>query len=128
MKIIRNILIVLAVLYACCIAYALIPQKSVPVQELAGKNSQFINVNGRMLHYEKYGAGKPLILVHGFAGSTYTWRELIPLLSEHYTLYAVDLPGFGLSDKSPEANYKLQSQAGMIIGFMDALQTKICVR
>lgn len=122
MKIIRNILIVLAVLYACCIAYALIPQKSVPVQELAGKNSQFINVNGRMLHYEKYGSGKPVILVHGFAGSIYTWRHVIPLLAQGYTVYALDLPGFGLSDKSPEASYDLQSQARALMDFVNALQ------
>jgi pimeloyl-ACP methyl ester carboxylesterase len=124
MKIIRNIAIALAVFYACCVVYALTPQKSVPVQELAGINSLFINVNGRVLHYEKYGEGKPLILVHGFAGSTYTWREVIPLLAQHFTVYAVDLPGFGLSDKSTDGNYLLQAQAGMIISFMDALKLK----
>ena len=122
MKIIKNILIVLAVLYACCVVYALIPQKSVPVQELAGKNSRFINVNGRMLHYEKYGSGKPVILVHGFACSTYTWRHVIPLLSHSCTVYALDLPGFGLSDKSPEASYDLRSQARTLLDFVNALQ------
>ncbi|MBN2108764.1 MAG: alpha/beta hydrolase [Deltaproteobacteria bacterium] len=124
MKSIRNTLIVLAALYAGCIVYALVPQQSVPVESLAGKYSQFINVNGRMLHFEKYGIGKPLVLVHGFAGSTYTWRHVIPLLAQHHEVYAVDLPGFGLSDKPADGNYLLQEQAGMIIGFMDALQLK----
>jgi pimeloyl-ACP methyl ester carboxylesterase len=122
MKAIKWILICLAVLYACCVAYALVPQKSVPVQELAGANSHFIQVKGRQFHYEKYGAGKPIVLVHGFAGSTYTWRNVIPLLSQHYTVYAFDLPGFGLSDKSPEASYDMRSQATAVIDFIDALK------
>ena len=121
MKIIKRIVIGIAVFYACCVVYALIPQKSVSVQELAGKNSRFINVSGRMLHYEKYGAGRPIILVHGFAGSTYTWRYVIPLLAESNTVYALDLPGFGLSDKSPEASYDLRSQARALIDFAHAL-------
>lgn len=122
MKIIRNILIVLAALYASCVVYALIPQKSVPVQELAGKNSQFIHVSGRMLHFEKYGQGKPVVLVHGFAGSTYTWRNLIPLLAQQYTVYAVDLLGFGLSDKPANGGYSLPDQGRLIISFIEALK------
>ncbi len=122
MKIIRNIFIVLAALYACCIIYALIPQKSIPVQELAGKHSQFINVSGRMLHYEKKGTGKPVILVHGFAGSTYTWRNVIPLLAQQYEVYAVDLLGFGLSDKPADGGYSLADQGQLIIAFIEKLK------
>ena len=97
MKAIKWILICMAVLYACCAVYALIPQKSVPVKELAGKDSRFIQVKDRTIHYIQAGQGKPLVLVHGFAGSTYTWRYLIPLLAQHNTVYALDLIGFGLS-------------------------------
>ena len=121
MKAIKWILISLAVLYACCVTYAVIPQKSIPVQELAGANSHFIQVKDRQFHYEKYGSGKPIVLVHGFAGSTYTWRNVIPLLAQNYTVYAFDLPGFGLSDKSPEANYDMRSQAAAVIDFINAL-------
>ncbi len=112
MKIIRNIFIVLAAVYACCIVYALIPQKSIPVQELAGKNSQFINVSGRMLHYEKYGTGKPVILVHGFAGSTYTWRKIIPLLSQHYRSMLLICRASVFLTNQPMAIIFCRSQAG----------------
>ena len=122
MKVVKWVFICIAAFYACCVAYALLPQKSIPVQELAGPNSHFIQVKDRQFHYEKYGAGKPLILVHGFAGSTYTWRRVIPLLSQSYTVYAFDLPGFGLSDKSPEASYDLRSQARALLDFIHALQ------
>jgi len=121
MKTVKWIFIILAVVYACCVAYALLPQQSVPVTELTGKNSRFIQVNGRQIHYEKFGAGKPIVLVHGFAGSTYTWRHVIPLLSGTFTVYALDLPGFGLSDKSPDASYDLQSQAAAVVDFINTL-------
>ena len=121
MKAIKWIFICLAVFYACCCVYALTPQKSIPVKELAGANSHFIQVKDRQFHYEKYGAGKPIVLVHGFAGSTYTWRNVIPLLAPNYTVYAFDLPGFGLSDKSPAAAYDMRSQATAVIDFINAL-------
>lgn len=122
MKILKWLLIGIATLYACCITFALLPQESIPVQRLAGNNSRFIMVNGRTLHYETFGSGRPLVLIHGFAGSTYTWRKIIPLLSDNFTIYALDLPGFGLSDKSPDAGYDLHSQARAVVDFTNALK------
>jgi pimeloyl-ACP methyl ester carboxylesterase len=122
MKAIKWILVCMAVLYACCVAYALMPQKSVPVKELAGKDSRFIQVKDHTIHYIQAGQGKPLVLVHGFAGSTYTWRYLIPLLSQHYTVYALDLLGFGLSDKPLDADYNMSQQGQLVIDFIDAMK------
>jgi len=61
-------------------------------------------------------------MVHGFAGSTYTWRYLIPLLTDDYTIYALDVLGFGLSDKPPDGDYDMKSQGDLLIGFMDAIK------
>jgi 2-hydroxymuconate-semialdehyde hydrolase len=100
---------------------ALMTHKSVPVQQLAGKDSHFVSVDGQQLHYTRHGRGTPIILIHGFAGSTYTWRELIPLLAPTHTVYAVDLLGFGLSDKPTDGEYSMSNQARLIIGFVEAL-------
>jgi len=120
-KILIGILISIALLYLALIIIAYLPYKTTPIKELAGKEDKFIKVNGHTLHYIKQGKGKPLILVHGFAGSTYTWRNLIPLLTDHYTIYALDVLGFGLSDKPPDGTYDMKSQGNLLIGFMDAL-------
>lgn len=122
MKAIKRIIIGCIVVYACLCVLALIPQTSVPVKELAGKDSRFIQVKDRTIHYIQAGRGKPLVLVHGFAGSTYTWRYLMPLLAQHYTVYALDLLGFGLSDKPVDADYDLRSQGQLVIDFIDALK------
>lgn len=48
-------------------------------------------------HVEVYGAGEPLLLLHGFTGSTQSWHELVPQLSAAFQLILVDLPGHGTS-------------------------------
>ncbi|MBA3533729.1 MAG: alpha/beta fold hydrolase [Ardenticatenales bacterium] len=52
------------------------------------------------LHYTSYGNGAPLVLVHGLAGSTRWWRRNTRALSNHFKVYLVDLPGFGLSGQA----------------------------
>ena len=121
-KIFIGTLIALALIYVALLIIAYLPYETTPIKELAGKESRFVKVNGHNIHYTKQGKGKPLILSHGFAGSTYTWRYLVPHLTDHYTVYAYDLLAFGLSDKPPDGNYDMESHANFLIGFMDALK------
>ena len=120
-KVLIGILTGIGILYLALIIIAYLPQKITPVEQLAGKEDKFIKVKGHDIHYLKQGEGAPLILVHGFACSTYTWRKLIPLLADHHTVYALDLLGFGLSDKPPDGNYDLRSQGSLVLDFMNAL-------
>ena len=121
-KILTGTIAALVLLYLILIVIAYLPSETVPVDKLAGPDSRFVDVNGHTIHYTKQGTGSPLILVHGFAGSLYTWRHLIPLLREHYTVYAYDMLAFGLSDKPPDGNYEMNDQAELLIGFMEALK------
>ena len=54
-----------------------------------------VDVRGFPVRYKRVGQGPPVILVHGLSGSTLWWARTIPALAAHYTLYLVDLPGFG---------------------------------
>ncbi|MBO6882775.1 MAG: alpha/beta hydrolase [Marivita sp.] len=58
-------------------------------------------VNGIRMHYVTAGQGEPLLLVHGTPKTNYYWHKLIPLLTEHFTVVAPDLRGFGYTDKPP---------------------------
>jgi pimeloyl-ACP methyl ester carboxylesterase len=63
------------------------------------------SVNGTTLHYVSAGAkGSPILLVHGFPESWWTFHKLIPLLAKTHRVVAVDLRGFGDSDTKP-GNY-----------------------
>ena len=61
-----------------------------------------VAVNGTELHYVSAGdAGSPVLLVHGFPESWWVFHKLIPLLSAHHRVFAVDLRGFGDSEPLP---------------------------
>ena len=53
--------------------------------------------NGRLV-WRRWGQGAPVVLAHGGSGSWTHWIKTIPALAEHYSVYAVDLPGLGQSD------------------------------
>lgn len=60
------------------------------------------DLGGLRLHYVEAGVGEPVLLWHGFLGSWYSWRRLIPLLVERgYRVIAPDMRGYGDSDKPP---------------------------
>jgi pimeloyl-ACP methyl ester carboxylesterase len=63
-----------------------------------------VEVNGTTLHYVAAGTGgSPILLVHGFPETWWTFHKLIPLLAADHRVYAVDLRGFGDSDTAPGA-------------------------
>lgn len=55
---------------------------------------------GRKIHYVEQGNGRPIVLIHGFGASAFHWRYNIPELAKKYKVYAVDLLGFGWSEKA----------------------------
>jgi len=69
---------------------------------LPGITHHRAEVNGTKLHYVAAGAGgSPILLVHGFPETWWTFRKLIPLLAASHRVFAVDLRGFGDSDNGP---------------------------
>ncbi len=66
------------------------------------------NVDGFNIFYREAGSSsKPkLLLLHGFPSSSHMFRDLIPLLSDHFHIIAPDLPGFGLSDMPSREQFK----------------------
>lgn len=49
------------------------------------------------LHYVEAGAGEPVVLLHGWPQTWFMWRGVIPALTQHYRVIAVDLRGLGES-------------------------------
>ena len=59
------------------------------------------SVNGIYLHYVMGGKGDPVVLLHGWPQTWYTWRHVMPALAKNYTVIAPDLRGIGDSSKPP---------------------------
>ena len=66
------------------------------------------------LFYETKGKGTPILLIHGFGSSTFTWRRIAPALAKNHKVIAVDLKGFGQSDKPLDEHYSIFDQAELI--------------
>jgi len=66
------------------------------------------------LFYEEDGEGPPVLLIHGFGASTYTWRGIAPALARDHRVIAVDLKGFGQSDKPFDTRYSVFDQADLL--------------
>jgi pimeloyl-ACP methyl ester carboxylesterase len=62
--------------------------------ESAG-SGQYADVNGINLYYETYGAGRPMILLHGGLGSGEMFGPILPTLADHHQVIVVDLQGHG---------------------------------
>jgi pimeloyl-ACP methyl ester carboxylesterase len=64
------------------------------------------------------GQGKPVLLIHGLGASSYTWREVAPALARRRRVIAIDLKGFGESDKPKDGKYSILDQAELIKSFI----------
>lgn len=85
--------------------------------------SQYVRVNDLNLHYLSQGntENPPLLLLHGWPTSSHLWRNLMPKLAESNYVIALDLPGFGLSDKPVDIKYSFDFYSGIIDGFLNAI-------
>jgi pimeloyl-ACP methyl ester carboxylesterase len=81
---------------------------------------KFLDLNGDRVAYRDEGSGEVLLLIHGMAGSSDAWRELIPRLAKNYRVVAPDLLGHGQSTK-PRGDYSLGAFAVWLRDFLDEL-------
>ena len=88
------------------------------------KENDFIHkystVNGLKWHWVEAGSGDPVVLLHGIPESWKCWQHQIPKLSTQFKVYAIDLKGYGQSDKS-EGNYSMNKVAAEIVELLDSI-------
>ncbi len=93
-----------------------------------GVKSRYAQVNGHRIHYLEAapvapGAARPVVLVHGLGARAGDWAPLLPVLAAHgYHVYALDLLGYGDSDKPADGDFSLRGELAVVTGFMEALQ------
>jgi pimeloyl-ACP methyl ester carboxylesterase len=88
------------------------------------ERSRFISVDGIRVHYQEFGdaANPPMILIHGYTASAYVWKTAAPMLARQgFRVIAIDLVGFGYTEKPRWFEYSITAQTRMIERFMDRL-------
>jgi pimeloyl-ACP methyl ester carboxylesterase len=86
--------------------------------------SHFVHVDGMRIHYQEFGdaAAPALLMIHGYTSSVYSWHKAAPLIADAgFRVLAVDLVGFGYSEKPRYFEYTIDAQARMLTRFMDRL-------
>ncbi|MCI3946705.1 alpha/beta fold hydrolase [Pseudomonas syringae] len=73
------------------------------------------------LHYEEYGQGEPVLLLHGLGSSGQDWEYQIPALARHYRVIVMDMRGHGRSDK-PHAHYSIQAMSHDVEALIEHLR------
>lgn len=75
-------------------------------------------------HVRVHGSGPPLLLVHGFMTTGYSWRYAMRALGERFTLYVPDLVGCGRTDKPARGSYAPDAVADFVGALMNALSLR----
>ncbi len=85
-----------------------------------------VNVTGHSIHYVEHGTGKPILFLHGNPTSSYLWRNVLPHVASRTGRrgIAMDLLGFGESDKPGDVRYTLELHANIIRDFIEALDLR----
>ena len=81
-----------------------------------------LEAGGLTLAYRELGSGPPVLLLHGWPTSSFLWRDVMPPIARQNRAIALDLPGFGGSDKPLGVSYDFELFEGAIDAFLAALE------
>ncbi|MBI2071380.1 MAG: alpha/beta hydrolase [Elusimicrobia bacterium] len=89
--------------------------------ETAAVQKEFIQVGNIKTWSLSAGSGEPVLLLHGMAASSYSWRHLLPALAGRFRVYAPDFPGFGRSGKPANFDYSVFGYQKFLLAYMDEM-------
>lgn len=107
------VLVFLAGLQVGCLHFQRGPFDDEPGQ------ATFVDVDDTRVRYIDVGQGPPVLLLHGFNATLNTWDPVIPALTENHRVLALDLRGFGYTDRPEGADYSPAGQADLVQAFLD---------
>ena len=115
--------------HLCLILFLLLPVSAFSQQrQTAPQRVQFSTVSlntGVRLRYAYQGDpnGIPVIMLHGYTDSSFSYSQVLPLLDQKYRIYTPDQRGHGESDR-PATGYEMKQFAADVVAFMDALNIR----
>ncbi len=119
MKWISLILLVLTLLLSGCAKTAQVPSPEQPSEKVKVEH-KFVEAGGVKWHYVEAGTGEPVVFLHGLPESWFSWHYQIEEVSQKYHVIAVDLKGYGQSDKR-DGDYTAQGVANELIALFNAI-------
>jgi pimeloyl-ACP methyl ester carboxylesterase len=108
-------LIILFVVVASILAASTVLGRDAREVESA-RDTEYLELEGVWIRYNVIGGGPPVVLVHGWLSSSRIWEQLAGRLAQRFTVYTLDLPGFGESDK-PLSGYGIRNGSRLLYAF-----------
>lgn len=93
-------------------------------QEAWQQSGKWFTYEGHAIFSRMAGRGEPLLLLHGFPTASWDWHHLWPMLVQGNHLLALDMLGFGFSDKPRHYAYSIEDQSDLVEGMLDGLGLK----
>jgi len=88
--------------------------------EVVTLSHHFVEAAGLSWHYVEAGQGEPVVFLHGLPESWYSWHYQLEALSNDYRIIAIDLKGYGQSDKS-DGDYSADRVAEEVVALLDTI-------
>jgi len=88
---------------------------------ISGLERKVLQIDGFVVPYLQGGQGKPLVLIHGFGGSKDNFNRVAYYLTNQYTVYSIDVPGFGASTRDMNADYVINTQIDRVHEIIEKL-------
>lgn len=119
-------LVALFILFSIVPYLIAVEEAGISREELVFSNSEFIQVDNTEVHYRKWPGindlNKNVFLVHGLGASTFSWRYTAPVLQEKgFRVIAVDLPGFGLSERKIGLDHSAEARGELLWAMLEEL-------
>ncbi len=86
--------------------------------------SQFVTAGDMRWHVQVAGEGPVVLMLHGAGAATHSWRDLMPMLAQRFTVVAPDLPGHGFTAMPPDNRLSLWDMARRTAQMLEALQVR----
>src|ERR1700687_5066804 len=112
-------------LLVAAIAIAAMVRPDIPLEallpEYGAPPSKFVEIEGMRIHYRDEGTRPPLVMLHGFGSSLFTWDRWVRQLAGTRRLIRRDLPGFGLPGPAPDGDYRAERYVRVFAALLDSL-------
>ena len=132
LKFLAAALALLVVAAGTLIALYRVPDR--PVEDLKARwappPSQFVQIAGMSVHLRDEGPREdplPIVLLHGTGASLHTWEGWARALKDEHRVISYDMPGFGLTGPSPDANYTIENYVRVLVAVLDQVGVQRCV-
>lgn len=111
-----SIVLIMVLLVVGVIVAASVALGRVTYEVESARDTEYVELEGTWVRYDVAGGGPPVLLVHGWLSSSRVWEQLAARLAQRFTVYTLDLTGFGESDK-PLSGYGVRNGSRLLYAF-----------